>query len=92
MIGCSNQQDRTAGASPYLRMFEVLMGGLLTKQAKAAAERLRDDAGDRLLLQAKIATADFFVQQIMPMGVALLSLISAGAAKLNTMTKAQFER
>jgi alkylation response protein AidB-like acyl-CoA dehydrogenase len=88
----SDAQDVTAGASPYLRMFGILMGGyLLARQARIACERIAGGTADDLpFLRTKIATASFFVTQILPQAGALLSAATAGAAPLYAISEDQF--
>ena len=75
--------DNAAGATPYLRMFGVTLGGwLLAKQALAAQARLAAGEGDPVFLNAKIATARFFAEQILPQAAALLGPATRGAAGL----------
>ena len=75
--------DAAAGATPYLRMFGVTLGGwLLAKQAVAAQARLKSGDGDPAFLNAKIATARFFAEQILPSATALLGPVTRGAGGL----------
>ncbi len=81
--------DSAAGATPYLRMFGIVTGGwLLAKQAVAAHEQLatRDDP----FLRAKIATARFFAEQILPQGTALLGPVTRGKAMMFALDEGQF--
>ncbi|TFU06027.1 acyl-CoA dehydrogenase [Polymorphobacter arshaanensis] len=72
--------DTAAGATPYLRLFGVTVGGyLLAKQAAVAAQRLAAGEGDAAFLRAKIATARFFAEQLMPPATALLGPITRGS-------------
>ncbi len=72
--------DAAAGATPYLKMFGITVGGwLLARQAVAAAERLAAGEGDTGFLRAKIVTARFFAEQIMPAATALLGPVTRGA-------------
>ena len=81
--------DNAAGATPYLRMFGVTLGGyLLARQAVAAWERLSDGEGDPVFLKAKIATARFFAEQILPSATALLGPATRGAAGLFAIPEA----
>src|SRR5690606_2385769 len=60
-----------AGASPYLRCLGTLAGGwLLGKGAAAAARRLAASEGDPRFLEAKIATARFYADAILPQAAA----------------------
>ena len=76
-------EDAAAGAAPYLRMFGIVAGGwLLARQARAAAARLAAGEGDAGFLAAKIDTARFFAEQIVPQAAGLLPAATAGAAPL----------
>jgi len=82
--------DTAAGATPYLRMFGITVGGwLLARQAVVAHERLArasiaPAAGgdDPAFLRAKIVTARFFAEQIVPQATALLGPVTRGAELL----------
>ncbi|MBB4633238.1 acyl-CoA dehydrogenase [Sphingosinicella soli] len=75
--------DNAAGATPYLRMFGLTVGGwLLAKQAAAAAQRLAAGEGDPAFLNAKIVTARFFAEQFLPQAAALLGPATRGAETL----------
>ncbi len=75
--------DTAAGATPYLRMFGITVGGwLLARQAVAAHERLAAGEGDAAFLRAKIVTARFFAEQIVPQATALLGPVTRGAELL----------
>jgi alkylation response protein AidB-like acyl-CoA dehydrogenase len=83
-------RDAQAGATPYLRMFGIVTGGwLLAKQALAAAKGR--DGYDPAFLAAKVATARFFIEQIVPQATALLGPVTRGAATLDALSEAQFE-
>ncbi|BBE33694.1 acyl-CoA dehydrogenase [Sphingosinicella microcystinivorans] len=75
--------DNAAGATPYLRMFGLTVGGwLLAKQASAATQRLNAGEGDPAFLKAKIVTARFFAEQFLPQAAALLGPVTRGAETL----------
>ena len=75
--------DNAAGATPYLRMFGLTVGGwLLAKQASAAERRLAAGEGDPAFLNAKIVTARFFAEQFLPQAAALLGPVTRGAETL----------
>jgi hypothetical protein len=83
--------DTAAGATPYLRMFGVTVGGyLLAKQAVAASERLAAGDANTAFLNAKIATARFFAEQIMPPATALLGPVTRGAALMYAIPEEAF--
>jgi 3-(methylthio)propanoyl-CoA dehydrogenase len=91
MIAQNDPQDAAAGASPYLRMFGILMGGyLLARQARIAGERIAGGATKNLpFLRAKLVTASFFVAQIVPQISALLDMATAGAGALYAISEDQ---
>ncbi len=91
MTGNAGRQadDVAAGATPYLRMFGVTLGGwLLAKQAVAARTRLAAGEGDRAFLNAKIATARFYAEQMLPSATALLGPVTRGAGTLFAIPEA----
>ena len=78
--------DSAAGATPYLRMFGLTIGGaLLARQAAEAARRLEEGEGDAAFLKAKIATARFYMEQLLPAAPALLGPVTRGADLLYTI-------
>jgi 3-(methylthio)propanoyl-CoA dehydrogenase len=77
--GVEDPLNAMAGATPYLRMFGLTLGGwVLAKSALAAAQLLEDGAGDKQHLEAKIATARFYCEQILPGVKGLQGPVSAG--------------
>ncbi|MCG2839921.1 acyl-CoA dehydrogenase [Sandaracinobacter sp. RS1-74] len=72
--------DTAAAATPYLRMFGLTIGAsLLARQAAEAARQLEEGQGDPAFLKAKIATARFFAEQLLPAAPALLGPVTRGA-------------
>ena len=91
--GFENIIDTAAAATPYLRLWGTVLGAhLLTQQAVEAERRLASDDGNPAFLKSKIATARFFVEQILPSASALLGPIMAGAGTVNAMDNIDFER
>jgi len=83
--------DTAAGATPYLKMFGITVGGwLMARQAVAAAERLAAGEGDAAFLRAKIATARFFAEQMLPQATALLGPVTRGAELLYAIPEEAF--
>ena len=79
----NNSDDIAAGATPYLRMMGLTFGGwLLAKQAVTAQHFLNDGQGDVAFLSAKIATARFYAEQLLPQVGALSGPVTRGAATL----------
>ncbi len=78
-----NADDILAGATPYLRLVAVLTAGdLMARSALAAQQALDAKTGDEAFLRAKIVTARFFCEQIMPAHNGLVASITGGAAIL----------
>jgi 3-(methylthio)propanoyl-CoA dehydrogenase len=83
--------DRLAGAGPYLRLFGIVAGGwLMARQALAATRRLAAGSAQADLLRAKLITAHFYCEQILPQASGLLPAVTAGAGDLLALSPAQF--
>jgi alkylation response protein AidB-like acyl-CoA dehydrogenase len=82
--------DAFAGATPYLSMLGQLVGGWsLLRQAIAAQGRL--DAGEvHPKLDAKIVTAGFYCEQLLPLAAAQESAVLGTAEILMALTPEQF--
>ncbi len=88
LAGANNPDDIAAGATPYLRMMGLTLGGwLLAKQALAAQQMLAAGTGDPAFLSAKIATARFFAEQLLPQVGALSGPVTRGAAGLYAISE-----
>jgi len=85
--------DTAAAATPYLRLFGTVLGAyLLARQAAEAERHLAADDGNPAFLRAKITTARFFIEQILPQATALLEPVKAGADQLMAMDNDDFTR
>jgi hypothetical protein len=81
--GLEQPVDALAGATPYLRLFGIVTGGwLLARSAVAACELLAGGEGDAERLTDKVATARFYVTQLLPAARGLLPAVTAGAEDL----------
>ncbi len=78
--GFANPDEAGAAASDYLKLFAyVALGAMWLKMAKVAAEKL-PTAGDKAgFYEAKLKTARFYFQKLMPQANALNLAIMAGA-------------
>ncbi len=75
--------DAAAGCAPYLKMFGITVGGyLLARGALAAAAQLSNGATDKPFLEAKLATARFYAEQILPQAAALAGPATEGKETL----------
>jgi hypothetical protein len=77
-----HQRDALAGATPYLRLLAVTVGGwLLARQALASRPR----AGSDMFFAAKEVSARYFLEQVVPHATGLLPAITAGATDLDLL-------
>jgi alkylation response protein AidB-like acyl-CoA dehydrogenase len=81
--GPARPNDALAGATPFLRLMGTTVGGwYLARAALAARELLARGEGDRAFLEAKITTARFYAEQLLPQTAGLLPMVTAGADRL----------
>jgi len=82
--GKAEPNDVLAGATPYLRLSGLVIGGWLMAGSALAASRLLPGAGgsDAVFLQEKISTARFYTGQLLPQAAGLLPAVTAGAGPL----------
>ena len=89
--GVGDPRNALAGATPYLRMFSLVTAGwLMAKSALAAKSLLDAGEGDTEFLEAKVATARFFCEQILPQVKGLEAPILAGFDDLYAVADSQF--
>jgi hypothetical protein len=68
-----------AGAVPYLRLWGLVAGGWqLARAAQVAARRLAEGTGDAGFLHAKLATARFYAESLLPQTSGLAQTIAHG--------------
>jgi alkylation response protein AidB-like acyl-CoA dehydrogenase len=85
-------EDKLAGASPYLEMMGLVVGGwLMAHEAMAAQHQLgQTTCHDEAFLEAKLVTTRFYLRQLLPKARALLPAVIAGAGDLMEMPPEQF--
>ena len=87
-------QDPNAVAAvsvPYLKLWGIVAGAwLMARAAEIAAAKLVAGAGDAEFCKAKIATARFYIEHILPQAAALSEEIVDGAASVLAFGDAQF--
>ncbi|MEX2617876.1 MAG: acyl-CoA dehydrogenase [Alphaproteobacteria bacterium] len=88
----SEGSDRAlAGATPYLRLFGTVAGGaMMARSALAAQAALESGAGDTAFLKAKLVTARFHAENILPQAEALVDPICDGHAAILALPEDQF--
>jgi 3-(methylthio)propanoyl-CoA dehydrogenase len=86
--GRTNVADGMAGATPYLRVLSTLVGGwLMARQAVLAASSTSASATDSFF-SAKVATARFYLTQILPTVEGLYEQVRATSAPLYSIPAA----
>ncbi|MFN8038995.1 MAG: acyl-CoA dehydrogenase [Acidimicrobiales bacterium] len=81
--GAENPMDALAGATPYLRLFSLVTAGwVMARQALIAKHALDEGTGDPELMRAKLTTARFFCEQILPQAHGCAPAVTAGAGDL----------
>ncbi|MEY2452690.1 MAG: 3-(methylsulfanyl)propanoyl-CoA dehydrogenase [Acidimicrobiaceae bacterium] len=84
--GATNPQDALAAATPYLRMFGIVAGGwVMARQAIAARTLGLDDPFNA----AKLETARFYIDELLPQAHGLMGAITAGSERLYSVTPEQ---
>ena len=78
-----------AGAVPFLKLVGIVAGGWQMARAALAAERALP-SGDKGFLQAKIATARFYGDQVLVQAPALRDTVVKGAAGVLAVPEEQF--
>jgi len=82
-LTAASTTDALAGATPYLRMAGLVAGGwMMSRQAVAARRRLDAGDGDPAFLAAKVVTARFYCEQMLPAARGHLAAVLAPADDL----------
>ena len=69
-----------AGAVPYLELCGIVLGGLaMARAARIATARIEQKAGDTAFYAAKVTTARFYAEHILPQSEALAQVVMRGA-------------
>jgi 3-(methylthio)propanoyl-CoA dehydrogenase len=88
----SSAIDGMAGATPLLAQFGTVIGGWMHGQSALAARALLDGEGggyQRGYLEAKLVTAAFYAEQILPRALSHERAACAGSATIMAPTPAQ---
>jgi hypothetical protein len=90
--GAADLPRAAAGATPYLSLFGTVTGAWLLARGAAAARRRLANGGDedRPFLEAKIATAKFYMANILPRASAAAEAVTQGAETTLALDEAQF--
>ena len=82
--------DAFAGATPYLKMLGQVVGGWVLVRQALAARALLDAGTSDSRLDAKITTASFYCEQLLPLADAQAPAVLAGASTLMALSADQF--
>ena len=84
--GLANPDNAGAGSTPYMHMTGIVALGLMWLRSAVAAQAALD-AGveDKAFMEAKLITARFFAERIMPEAGALRRKLEAGAESMMAM-------
>jgi butyryl-CoA dehydrogenase len=79
-----------AGSVPYLKLAGVVLGGWQMARAAAIGSKLKSGEGDSKFYEAKLATARFYAEQILPQALAYRTAIVDGGAAVMALAEEQF--
>ncbi len=80
----SNKEEVGGASHDYLRMFSlVVMGYIWVKSAKVAQDALEAGTTEKEFYDAKLATARYFLNRILPEHFSLLAKLTSGVDKLD---------
>jgi alkylation response protein AidB-like acyl-CoA dehydrogenase len=86
-----NIKAASAGAVPLLKLFGTVAGGwLMAKAALISKQRMDENAENFDFYKAKLATARFYAEHILPLSQVFKSQIVSGADSVLALEEAQF--
>ncbi|HZF23207.1 MAG TPA: acyl-CoA dehydrogenase [Burkholderiales bacterium] len=86
-----NMKAAAAGAVPFLKLFGVVAGGWqMARAALIAKRRLDEGAEDYDFYRAKIGTARFYAEHVLPLAQAYKQEIVNGSTSVLALEEAQF--
>jgi alkylation response protein AidB-like acyl-CoA dehydrogenase len=89
--GTADPEEAGAAATEYLRLFGlVALGFMWARTAVIAAEKLTRPNADAPFYKAKLTTARFYMERVLPQVAGLLTAIKAGKAAMMEMDEAAF--
>jgi len=93
VVGASGVNARAAyaGSVPYLRLWGVVAGGWqMARAANIAADKLAKGEGDAAFMRAKIATARFYAENLLPLADAYAQAAVTGSDATLALAADQF--
>ncbi len=89
--GLKNPDEAGAASVDYLRHFAlVAMAYMWCKMVIAAQEKLESGEGDKAFYEAKIQTAKFFMQRVLPESDARFKMVMAGGESIMKLKEEAF--
>jgi alkylation response protein AidB-like acyl-CoA dehydrogenase len=87
----ANPRIAYAGSVPYLKLWGVVAGGWqMGRAAKVAVDKLARGEGDAAFLRAKIATAHFYAESLLPLADAHAQAVVNGSPSVLALAAEQF--
>ncbi len=83
LLACDDPSDALAGATPYLRMFGIVLGGYHHARMMQQARTALDFPAE--FNSAKQSTSCFYIRQIVPTATGMLPSVLAPATDLATI-------
>ena len=84
--GMTNPDNAGAGSTPYMHLMGIVILGLMwLRMARAAQAALTSGSEDKAFMEAKLMTARFFGERIMPDAIALRHKIESGSEVMMAM-------
>jgi len=75
---------------PFLKLWGTVGGGWLMARAALIADAKAGTDGDTDFYRAKIVTARFYAEHILPQAAGLASAVTGGSSSVLALTEAQF--
>jgi hypothetical protein len=89
--GMADPEEAGAAATEYLRLFGlVALGFMWARSAVIAVDKLGRGDGDAAFYKAKLTTARFYMERVLPQVGGLLVAIKAGKGAMMEMDEAAF--
>ena len=86
----AHPNEVAAVSVPFLKLWGTVAGGWLMARAALIADAKAAAGGDADFCRAKIVTARFYAEHILPQAAGLVSAVTGGAANVLALTEAQF--
>jgi 3-(methylthio)propanoyl-CoA dehydrogenase len=87
----TNPRVAYAGSVPYLKLWGVVAGGWqMGRAAKVASDKLARGEGDAAFLRAKVATARFYAESLLPLADAHAQAVVNGSPTVLALPAEQF--